>query len=443
MRKLATNLVYYYLRFWAKIALSFHKPKIIGITGSVGKSTTRNAVYALLRDNFSVKMIHKGNSETGIPLGILGLDPVDYSFLDWARLLLLCPFKLNYLGSVEYLVIEMAIDDPDYPKNMAYLLTIVKPDIAVFLNVHPVHTMQFDKTVPTEVTGDERLGKILANIAHEKAKIITQSGCKTGVYNRDNRFIKNELESKSDINLMTFGKNADNDISYGQYKISTSGTEFDFSIGKELVKIHFRDYLLPEENRELFAAALLVGKSLGMKSDAMSPALEKNFYLPPGRAGVFPGIKDSLIIDSSYNASKVSVIAFLSLLKKLKDHEGRKTVFVFGDMRELGDEEQAEHEAIVPHIAAAVDYLYCVGPLAKKYILPKIHGLEAVKWFPDSFEAGNYLAEHLPDHALVLVKGSQNTIFLEEAIKPILKNKEDGKKLPRQADFWLKRKHQS
>ena len=143
MRSFFVWLVLYYLKFFAKLSLVFHRPKIIGITGSVGKSSCRNAVYSILRAKFKnkVKVIKKGNSETGVPLGILGLEIKDYSFLGWLKVLTRVPFGLLYLRKTEYLVIEMGIDSPSAPKNMQYLLSIVKPDISVFLNVHPVHTL--------------------------------------------------------------------------------------------------------------------------------------------------------------------------------------------------------------------------------------------------------------------------------------------------------------
>src|SRR3990167_7778197 len=142
MRNTLSLGVLYYLRFLAKIALFLNRPQVIGITGSAGKSSTRNAVFAVLKNNFKTKMIVKGNSESGIPLGILGLAPKDYSKIDWLRMILLAPFGLFHLLGTKYLVVEMGIDEPDPPKNMEYLLTVVKPQIAIFINVHPVHTMQ-------------------------------------------------------------------------------------------------------------------------------------------------------------------------------------------------------------------------------------------------------------------------------------------------------------
>ena len=96
MKNIFIWMLLYYLRFFARLSLSINKPKIIGITGSVGKSSARNAIYAALKDYFKVKMIKEGNSETGVPLGILGIDPGHYQMTDWLRVIFLSPFKINY-----------------------------------------------------------------------------------------------------------------------------------------------------------------------------------------------------------------------------------------------------------------------------------------------------------------------------------------------------------
>jgi len=125
MKRFLTTNTLSYLRFWAKKALVKHQPTIIGIAGSVGKSSTRNAVEAILKDHFPTISI--GNSETGIPLGILGLKPKTYSKIEWLKLCAAAPANINYLEGTKYLIAEMGIDEPEPPKNMEYLLTILKP----------------------------------------------------------------------------------------------------------------------------------------------------------------------------------------------------------------------------------------------------------------------------------------------------------------------------
>lgn len=453
MTSFVTNSALSYIRFLAQKALKKHKPKIIGIAGSVGKSSTRNAIEAVLSNNFRVKSV--GNSETGIPLGILGMSPSDYSKLDWAKMMLRAPFNMNYLENVEYLIVEMGIDEPDPPKNMEYLLSILKPDIAINLNVSATHSEQFDKAVRNtkkEITETERLDLVVQKIAEEDTKIIRESGCKVGIYNADDTYINEALETwsnkKNQTKLLTFGKKNKNDVSYGIYSVNLEGSYFQLFVEtdgeNQEIKLKFKHFILPEEYREVFAASILTALQAGMKLDQIKQTLEKNFTLPHGRSSFFTGTNNSMIIDSTYNSSKSSMNAFLDLLDKLENETNREIALVMGDMRELGKEAKIEHESVARRIIGTVDYLYLVGPQTMEYVLPIVQQHDAkfkeIRWFETSGRVGEHLREHIPQDSIILFKGSQNTIFLEEAIKPILKDKQDIKNLCRQSEFWMKQK---
>ncbi|PIQ72148.1 hypothetical protein COY13_01765 [Candidatus Roizmanbacteria bacterium CG_4_10_14_0_2_um_filter_36_35] len=452
----------YYLRFFARLTLFLHKPKVIGITGSVGKSSTRNALHAMMKDYFKVKVIKEGNSETGIPLGVLGLNPGNYRLPDWLKAMFLAPFKLNSLKDIQYLIIEMGIDSPHPPKNMDYLLTIVKPDIAVVLNVYPVHTMQFDEIVDENLIGEKRIKTILEKIVEEKMKIITKAEPKVSIYNVDDKNIRrytsseqNESRSSRQARTLNFGESEEADIKFLNYQVNLKRTSFRYLLKKENkeIEINIQNFVLPKRYLEVFAATIAVGKSIGLTNKKIVDGLSKNFTIPTGRGSIFEGINSSIIVDSSYNASKASVLTFLEMTKELSEKENRPFILLLGDMRELGQETKMEHEAVAKKIAdLKVDQVYCVGPNTKKYVIPKIKkdpstrtssslGMTGgARWFRTAVEAGDYLRKTLPYRAIVLVKGSQNEIFLEEAVKKILKNKSDSKKLCRQNDFWVKKK---
>lgn len=441
MKRILSSFLLSYLRFFAKRAINKHQPTIIGIAGSVGKSSTRNALYALLQEYFPTKMIY-GNSETGIPLGILGITQHGFSPIDWILSIVKAPVGIGYLRGSKYLLVEMGIDDPYPPKNMEYLLTIIKPDIALSLNVSATHTEQFEKVITNTQSfssDQERLSFLIQAIADEDTKIITQSHCKLGIYNADNTYLTKSLKSFTQTDLETFGKAKDNTIYYKDYVVSLKGTKYSFMSSGEEITISL-PFILPKEYQELFAAVILVGKKVGLSKDNISQALEKNFDMPKGRGSIFSGIHNSILIDSSYNASKDAVEAFLSLVRELKKQTKKNIIFLFGDMRELGDESKIEHELVSKEILTSVDTLYCVGPQTKKYVLPVIESSGKQinhKWFATAIDAGEYLSQNIPDGSIILIKGSQNTIFLEEALPFILQNNKDIPKLCRQDAYWL------
>ncbi len=202
---------------------------------------------------------------------------------------------------------------------------------------------------------------------------------------------------------------------------------------------------MPLEYREVFGAATLAAIELGLKPKQIETSLSKNFTLPKGRASLLKGIKDTIIIDSSYNASSSAVEAFLNLGYNLKLQTGKPFAFAFGDMRELGDEAKQEHTRIAKKITETVDNLYCTGPLTKKFVIDFLQKKELPQgtiksfiWFENSKIMGEYLKNNLPASSIILFKGSQNEIFLEEAIKSILFKQEDQKKLCRQEKYWKK-----
>ena len=452
MRELLVWAVLFYLRFWARIALRLHRPYVIGVAGSVGKSSTRNALYAVLKDSFVTKVV-AGNSETGVPLGILGIQIEGFNRRNWLQVLFKAPQRINNLAKVQYLIVEMGIDDPYPPKNMSYLLTIIKPDMAIDLNATATHTQQFEKVLKKHTK--DNLEYILGKIAEEDSKIITNGYTKVGIYNKDDLRLTEKVRQNpknNAITLLTFGEEKSNSIYYLDYQISTKKTKFVYGLkgekGEKILELSFAGTILPPASRESFASVLLACNALGLKHSQIIESLEKNFTIPKGRSSVFEGVRGSLIIDSSYNSSKSTVLSFLDLLADLKKRTNRPAVFLMGDMRELGNEAQGEHLEVAKRITEVVDELYCVGSLTSEHVVPYVKSLKRrnktkkVEWYKNAVQAGLHMKEELPKDAIVLVKGSQNTLYLEEAIKFLLVNQSDVKNLTRQEEYWLKTKQE-
>ncbi len=436
--------ILWYFRMIAHIALSQTKATIIGVAGSVGKTSTREALYAILKDVAPTHMV-AGNSETGVPLGLVGLFPHDYSPTDWLRMIFTAPFNTGKLKNITYLIVEMGIDDPHPPKNMDYLLSIVRPHIGIITEESAAHTMQFEKMLkPNIVRSDkERLTEVVTAITREDAKMIKQDACKLGIVNGDNTFLAEEFSSKGRKEIQTFGTTDKPTIELTAYDVTTHKTTFSYTLRtkeEEAISLTFKGYAFPKELGLVFAPAILAAQNLDIPLSVIKKNLEASFTPPKGRESLFEGIHDSVIIDSSYNASRPSVISFLDLTHNLKKQTKRHAIVILADMLELGNEAQIEHETVARAVSPVADTLYLVGPLTKRFILPIVEKegkIKSIKWFPTITEL-NIALRDIPAKSLILVKGSQGDLWLEESIKLLLKNKSDAARLCRQNAFWQK-----
>lgn len=453
-----TSLVRWPLLLWlrhqARSSLKHHRPLIIGVAGAVGKSSTVQAIFAALQGSRRVRFT-PGNSETGVPLGILNIKQPGYTVGGWISVFFKSLFPSPELKDLEVLIVEMGTDELTAPKNMEYLLTIVKPDVSVWLNVYATHLSQFGKGLTREeqnLPEEEKAALIVKKIAAEDGKIITESGCRIGIVCADNAPLVAELERHEEELkeklIVRFGTAIANDVVYERHAISLSGTSFVYRIDNQEIIITLPGFVVPVEYREVFAAALVAARAAGVPIATAAKNIMNNFVLPPGRSSLLFGINGSTIIDSSYNASPEAMVSFLTLFKTLAEAMQPPRVILLGDMRELGEHAAREHASLADRLPGAFDYVYCVGELSKRYVVEHLAAagkstmFKDIRWFEDARELGAFLKVHLPEHALVLVKGSQNTIFLEEAVAAILRDPLDRAKLCRQETYWKKMKEE-
>lgn len=448
IRQLLVWMILSYLRVFAKIALLFHKGTIVGIAGAVGKSTTRNALAAILPHHSSTIVI-EGNSETGIPLGILGLSPGTYNIMDWIRIVILAPTRMFRLRKTTYLIVEMGIDGPHEPKNMRYLLSIIQPSVSVLLSESPAHVEHYETILPNDIkTQDEetQLRWITTYMLKDDGNIITTKAVQTAIVDATDKqtyeYAKNHVIKAQ---LFSAGDTEEHDIMLHFHEVTLEGTTFGFQVHthqyKDYIKIFLKNMALPYETGGSLGCALLTAIHLGVTPEKAASVLQSSFMLPPGRSTLFVGKNDTVIIDSSYNASPASVTSFIHLLKSLKKTTKRKTVLILGDMKELGSYTEFSHRQIAKLLPEICDHVLLVGQFTKQFMLPHLEKHKgkfiSLLSFADVSEVTEYLDTHPLPHTIMLIKGSQ---LLEEAIKPLLLHKKDTEKLCRQDIFWQKSK---
>src|ERR1035437_6401787 len=176
MKKRLSTFVLWYLRFFARLQLKKIKPLIIGVGGASGKTSLSNFIYIILEKKFKVKQGKGKNSESGIPLDILGLQLKNYSHREWLKVMVFALLKvLTDWGKYDIYIAEMGIDSPLEPKNMSYLLKIIKPDIGVLTNISLEHSVYFDALI-SEADEAKRQKQILQLTADQEGLLLTSLG---------------------------------------------------------------------------------------------------------------------------------------------------------------------------------------------------------------------------------------------------------------------------
>ncbi len=415
------NLVQKWLANLSRSIINKHQPKIIGITGSVGKTSTRDAIYAVVKTAFSARVGKKNfNNELGMPLAVLGVDSPGRNVFKWLWVFLKGYLTL-YIGSFpKILVLEMGVDKPG---DMDYLLSIAKPDIAVLTNIGISH-YEFFKSYDT--------------VALEKGKLLESLKIDgVGILNADNEIVMKQ-SSRIKGKVITYGFSEQSNVkvsileekftppAHSKIKVETSFSNFEAMINA-VGKPHVTSC----------AAAIAVGLNLNIPVDQICKGLQK--YKPAlGRINFIKGIKQSVILDDSYNASPASVKEALSIISRIPQEN---KMVVLGDMLELGDLSQPSHEEIGKIISGMdISKLVTVGSMGKVILDSAVqNGFDEAKanWFATSDEAKDFVRDSLISESAVLIKGSQS-IRMEKISKELLFEPQSAPLvLPRQYGKWL------
>lgn len=443
LRSFLVKIILWYLRTLAKIQLKKTKPFVIGVGGSSGKTSLSNFIYLILSQKYNTKQGRGKNSETGIPLDILGINMKHYNKRDWVLVLVFALVKVIFdFRKLDVYVAEMGIDSPVEPKNMSYLLKIIRPNAGVLTNISYEHSQYFDPLVENQ-NPKTREDDILKLTAKQESLLLTTLPPKSvAVLNIDDENIA-KLQNTIKANKILVSskiKTADYYIEKIQNFIDRFIMIFSY-LGKSY-KIEIANPL-PKHFAYSFVLAIAVSQTKDISIENAIKALENNFSLPPGRMTVFKGIKNTVLIDSSYNnATLAPILDLLDFVFEIGKQ--RRRVGIIGDMRELGTMSKALHEEVARKILKTLDIAILVGPLTQKYIEPilKKNKFDSYSFLHFS-QSKDKILEVIKPKDIILVKGSQNTLFLERVVEMLLENKKDAEKLCRRGDFWDKLRQRS
>lgn len=423
----------------AKLVLRKYKPRIIAVAGSVGKTSTKDAIFTVIRRPLVARKSPKSfNSEIGVPLTILGCPHAWSNPLLWLnniiRGMILIITRSHY---PKWLVLEVAAGKPGDIKRVAEWLHADVVVMTRFGDV-PAHIEFF---------------KSAKELYEEKAEIVKNLK-KTGVLvlNADDERVL-ALRDKTKAKIVTFGlgegamfRASNIQILYEEGR--PSGTTFKLAYDGNLFPVTMRG-VLGIQSVYSALAAIALGAYLKLNIVDSVSALSAH-ESPPGRMRIIEGMSGSVIIDDTYNSSPVAAEAAVRVLDEIATVSGApkkktrigKKIAVFGDMLELGKFAIEEHQKLGADVGAVADILLAVGPRAK-YIaegaLCAGMNEKNILEFENAQTAGKYLESVLGEGDVVLVKGSQ-AMRMERAVEEVMAHPEKADSLlVRQEEEWKER----
>jgi len=422
------------LRRCAKKIIKKYKPDVIGITGSIGKTSTKEAIATILGSKFNVRFNKKNyNNEIGLPLTIIGVDKTPgKDIFGWFKVFSKA-FALRFKKDKNYpdiLVLEMGADKPG---DIEYLLDIAPCKVGVLTFIGSAH-IEFFKTIK--------------KIAQEKRLIVShlkEDGF--AVLNFDNEMVMQNAKTNAETFTYGFKDGADFqatdvNIIFDEQTHWPTGLNFKVSYQGNTVPVFLPDFIA-EQFIPAALAGLAVGHIFGINLVEGAMAL-RNIKPLPGHMRIISGIKQTLLIDDTYNSSPDAVRSALIASSKITPQGNGKRIVVLGDMLELGADTENAHREIGFRVAEFnFDFLITVGEASKKFTAQaaKEAGMDENKIavFDESMTAGKFLQDKMEKGDVILVKGSQG-LRMEKIVKEVMAEPEKAcELLVRQEDYWIKK----
>ena len=388
----------------------------IGVVGSIGKTSTKLAIAQILSETKRVRY-QLGNYNDLVSVPLIFFDhnmPSLTNPLAWAVLFIKNELQLLKKYPYDVVVVEIGTDGPG---QIAAFKQYLHLDIAVVTAIAPEHMEYFAD---------------LAAVAKEELSVATYA---------DELIINTDLVAAEYIENTNFTSYAllDTAADYSAEVKVVSAKGMEAAINKKGTAMFSASVpFISEVQLYSLTAATAVADKLGIEQEAIVRSVS-NLQPVPGRLQILPGIQDTTIIDDSYNASPEAVASILTTLYKM---QAPQKIALLGNMNELGSFSPEAHTQIgLLCDPKQLEHVVTLGPDANQFLAPAARekGCQVTEC-TTPYEAGELIATLIKPGAVILVKGSQNKVFAEEAIKPLLANESDESRLVRQSKSWLDKK---
>ena len=393
-----------------------HSFKIIAVAGSVGKTSTKLAIAKTLSHAYQI-VYQDGNynDRLTVPLVLFEqTEPAIFNVLAWIKLLIANERRLHQPYPYDLAVLELGTDGPRQLKSFAYL----QPDVVVVTAIEQEHMEYFhtlDAVAAEELVPLAWSAQALLNIDDIATKYLPESS------------------------FVSYGFGQAAYRVTGRSSPSLSGQILDLTLADGQTVI-IKSPMLGKQGAKITLAAVAVADMLGMSITDICAAVA-TIKPVPGRMQILPGIQNSSLIDDTYNSSPVAVRAALDVLYATA---ATQRIAILGSMNEMGASSPAMHHQVGTYCdPSKLDLVITIGTEASESLAPaaREQGCTVVS-FDNPLLAGRYAAAHLKEGAVVLAKGSQNGVYAEESLVPLLAEAADRTRLVRQSPYWLRCKTQ-
>lgn len=403
--------------------------KIIGVAGSVGKTSTKPAITNIIGESGKRVLFHEGAYNDPLT-SIFVLLGEEYLNVHSLPSIVKAYFKVRRASKknvdYDYAVLEIGTDMPGEMKQMGKFLEM---ELCIIVAITPEHMVNF---------------KSFDAVAKEELEVLRYSksiiACRDLIPKQYQRVIERDAKD-----VLWYGTANSNSVSVKAGGLVDVGlkTKREVFIKSSMYEGRVHLNLLHLHSGFISAAAFLIAEKLSLDKDVVLKVIQ-NIRPALGRGRLIAGRRGSIIIDDSYNNVGANVsIASLDLLYEFNT---RRRIAVLGGINEMSEGlERDAHTQVALHLKKKkLEEVILIGRLAKTYYKPVLatSGIK-FKYFSNPYKVGNYLQSKLVAGMVVLVKGSQNGIYSEEAIPPLLQDEKDRSLLVRQSDYWLEKKRKS
>lgn len=417
LKKLGKTVLCFKLERQVKRLRANNDFMIVAVGGSVGKTSTKLAIAKTL--GASKRVIYQDgnyNDRLTVPLVLFGeTQPGIFNISAWISLLRRTAKTSKQKFPYDVAVLELGTDAPGQMEQFAYL----KPDLYVLSSIAPEHMEYFgslDAVAEEELQPLKYSVHALINVDDTAAEYLAGKAFASYGFSEGAQYRVADTTQRDFL-----GQHVSIDLASGQM------------IDAEVSS-------LGRQGAKLVLAAAAAAHQIGVAPKDIVKGLQQITPVS-GRMQILSGIKNSVLIDDTYNASPLAVKAALDVLYNAN---AQQKVAILGSMNEMGEGSAHMHEEIGDYCdPTRLDTVVTIGDQAALYLAHAAaqKGCKVVS-FLNPYEAGDWVKDNLKEKAVVLAKGSQNGVFAEEALKTLLARKSDEKKLVRQSEYWMNIKGQ-